>query len=253
VPPALSTEQLQQFATDGFVVVPGVVDESHLIAADGEIDRLIETEPPPATATGKHFWFLRPSRLPAADAALRASPALALAEQLTAPAPLDLGLHHIQVALNIPPQPLRPGGPHIDGHVKQHPDQTTPNSFTLLAGIFLSDESEIEQGNLWVWPGSHLVHEALFRQRGADVLMSTDGHITMLEDAPPLGDPVAVRGRRGDVLLAHFLLGHNTGSNLGGTTRRILYYRLCCPDHRRRWAETFTDAFTEYPRVRPFR
>ncbi len=99
-----------------------------------------------------------------AHAALTESGALAVAEELTAPEHLELILHHIQVALNIPPNRHRPGGPHIDGHVRQRPDQVAPDSFTLLAGIFLSDETEADSGALWVWPGSHLVHEALFRE-----------------------------------------------------------------------------------------
>ena len=101
---------------------------------------------------------------------------------------------------NIPPYDHRPGGPHIDGHVRQQPDQVKPHSFTLLAGIFLSDETEIDQGSVWVWPGSHLVHQQLFRDRGTDVLMQNGGHITMLRDPPPLGAPVPVLGRRGDLL-----------------------------------------------------
>ncbi len=146
----------------------------------------------------------------------------------TAPDHLELILHHIQVALNIPPNTHRPGGPHIDGHVRQHPDQAAPDSFTLLAGIFLSDETEADSGALWVWPGSHLVHEALFRERGADALMETGGHITMLRDPPPLGPSERVVGRRGDLLLAHFLLGHNTGPNLTttDTTDALLPTRL---------------------------
>ncbi len=56
--------------------------------------------------------------------------------------------------------------------------------------------------------------------------------------------------RRGDVLLAHFLLGHNTGDNTTDRVRRIAYYRLSCEGHEGRWEETFLDAFTEYAPVR---
>ena len=199
---------------------------------------------------GKHFWFLPPSQLPASDAALRDSGALEIAEELVAPDSLALILDHIQIALNIPPYDHRPGGPHIDGHVRQQPDQIAPHSFTLLAGIFLSDETGIDQGSVWVWPGSHLVHQQLFRERGTDALMATGGHITMLRDPPPLARQVPVLGRRGDLLLAHFLLGHNSGGNLGPATRRMLYYRLGCPVHASRWDATFLDAFAEYAPVR---
>jgi hypothetical protein len=241
--------QLREFGERGYFVVPDVVDERFLAAADDEIDALVTADPPPLDTVGKHFWFLPPEQLPAARAALIESGALAIAEELTPPEPLALILDHIQIALNIPPYDHRPGGPHIDGHVRRHPDQQGPDSFTLLAGIFLTDETEIDTGSVWVWPGSHLVHRDLFRERGTDVLMSTGGHITMLRDAPPLSAPVPVLGRRGDLLLAHFLLGHNTGGNLTSETRRMLYYRLGCPDHATRWAATFLEPFTEYSPV----
>ena len=204
-----------------------------------------------ADTVGKHFWFLPPSQLPAADAALTRSGALAIAEELVAPDSLALILDHIQIALNIPPYDHRPGGPHIDGHVRQQPDQVAPYSFTLLAGIFLSDETEIDQGSVWVWPGSHLVHQQLFHDRGTDVLMQTGGHITMLAATRRhSADRCRCSGSAATCSLAHFLLGHNTGGNLSPTTRRMLYYRLGCPDHASRWEATFLDAFTEYAPVR---
>jgi len=242
----LTGAELAQFATDGFIVIPNVVDEALLDAADTEIDELIKREPPPPGTIGKHFWFLPPDGLPAAHAALRGSPSLGLAEQLTAPSLLELNLGHKQIALNIPPYSHQPGGPHIDSRVQQHPEQTAPDSFMLLAGVFLTDEHLVDSGNLWAWRGSHRTHERLFPDRGPDVLMATFGHISLLDDPPPLPAPVPVLGQRGDVLLAHFLLGHNTKGNLGPSTRRMLYYRLSCPDHGQRWADTFT----EYPRLR---
>jgi len=246
----LTEEQLVEFGDAGYLVVRDVVGRAFLDAADAEVDARIEAAPPPPGTVGKHFWFDAPAELPAAHAALRDSGALAVAEQLTAPEPLELILDHIQVALNIPPFALRPGGPHIDGHVQGPTQLTVPASFTLLAGVFLTDESEVDRGNLWVWPGSHRVHEQLFRDRGPSALMGSGGHVTMLDHPPPLTRPVPVLGRPGDLLLAHFLLGHNSGSNLGTQTRRMLYYRLGCPGHRDRWASTFTDAFTEFEPVR---
>ena len=56
--------------------------------------------------------------------------------------------------------------------------------------------------------------------------------------------------RRGDLLLAHFLLGHNTGGNTAAWTRRILYYRLGVVGHRSRWESTFRDPWCEYAPVR---
>jgi hypothetical protein len=67
----------------------------------------------------------------------------------------------------------------------------------------------------------------------------------MLDPTPALRDPVPVSARRGDPLLAHYLLGHNTGGNTTDRFRRIAYYRLGCAGHEGRWEETFLDAFAE--------
>lgn len=116
----------------------------------------------------------------------------------------------------------------------------------MLGGIYLVDEQERQAGNLWVWPGSHLAHQRLFRERGVDALLAVSGHSTMLDPAPSLREQVPVLAHRGDLLLAHFLLGHNTGGNTTDRVRRIDYYRLSCEGHEDRWANTFVDAFAEY-------
>ena len=242
----VTDEQRRRFATDGFTLVPGVVDDALLRAADAEVDDLVARSPAPPGAVGPHFHFLPPHRLPAAEAALRDSGALALAEELVAPHRLDHALAHIQVALNIPPHPHRPGAPHIDGH---RPDDEV-RSFTMLAAVLLSDESAPDRGNLWVWPGSHRGHQQLFRERGVRVLEAVSGQAVLLDPPAWFGPGEPVLARRGDLLLAHFLLGHNSGGNTTTATRRALYYRLAAEGHADRWADTFLDPLTEYPSLR---
>ncbi len=243
----LSDVQLRRFATDGYLVISGAVPEHLLAAAAVEIDSVVAADPPAPETVGPHFYFLPPSRLPASDGVLRRSGALTLAEELVAPHQLEHGLDHIQIALNIPPYRHRPGGPHLDGH---RPDQDRPHSFTMLAAIFLCDESSPDSGNLWVWPGSHQVHQRMFAERGSRVLLPVSGHTLSLDNPPTLAASLPVFGRRGDLLLAHFLLGHNIGGNVSNRTRRILYYRLSSSDHGDRWEETFLDALAEYQPVR---
>jgi ectoine hydroxylase-related dioxygenase (phytanoyl-CoA dioxygenase family) len=245
----LSVDQRRAFAADGCVVVRGVVPERLLAAADTEVDDLLATDAPPDGTVGHHFWFLPPGRLPASHAALRESGALAVADELVAPLHLDLGLDHIQVAVNIPPHPHRPGAPHIDGHRPGEPIA----SFTMLAAIFLSDESQPDSGNLWVWPGSHHLHQRTFVERGVDVLTEVSGHAALLDPPVHFGPGQPLLARRGDLLLAHFLLGHNIGVNTSDHLRRILYYRLTADGHRTRWADTFTDPLTEYAPLRGLR
>ena len=150
------------------------------------------------------------------------------------------------MALNIPPYPHRPGAPHIDGH---RPDEKI-GSFTMLAAIFLTDESTPNRGNLWVWPGSHRGHQQLFREHGVDALKAVSGHAIMLDPPAWFGTGEPLLARRGDVLLAHYLLGHNIGGNTSEDTRRILYYRLAAEGHAQRSAGTSLYPFTEYPSLR---
>lgn len=246
----LTDAQKRSFATDGYVVVKGVVPEAQLAAADEEAERMLAAFPPEDGKVGPHFVFLPPGDLPASDAALRGSPALAIAEELVAPHRLDHGLDHIQIAWSLPPQRHHPGGPHIDGH---RPEQDAPASFTMLAAIFLGDESQADRGNLWVWPGSHLRYEQMFAERGSRVLLPVSGHPTMLYPPVPHPRAVPVFAERGDLLLAHFLLGHNSSGNLSDVLRRVLYYRLACDGHAARWEQTFLDVFTEYAPLRAFR
>lgn len=245
----LSWSDLHRFATDGYLVVEKVVGEALLEAADDEVGRVIH-EVLPAEGDGgpgANLWFLACSRLPRCDDLLRRSPALAIAEELVAPSQLDHAFEQIQIATTIPSWSHRPGGPHIDGHA---PGQDPPASFTLLAAVFLTDQQMSNSGNLWVWPGSHLDHQRLFYERGTKVLQGTGGHCTLLDPPLDLNKPVEVAAKRGDLLLAHYLLGHNKGGNTGNLVRKTVYYRLSVPHHTDRWESTFLEPWTEYPPIR---
>lgn len=242
----LSQEQRDRFASEGFVVVSEVCAEELLAAVDDEVDGVMADDPPGQDVTGTHFYFLPPSTLPSADAALRQSDALALAHELTAPHQLVHGYGHIQVALNIPSWEHTPAGPHLDGF---H-DPERPFPFSLLGCIFLGDESAPSAGNLWVWPGSHLSHAEMFETRGVHVLKESGGHSTLAQPPLDLGEPVPVLAKRGDLLLAHYLLGHNSGGNTGAATRRAVYYRLASADLETRWEASLADPFLEYPDLR---
>ena len=149
-----------------------------------------------------------------------------------------------QVALNIPPDPHRPGGHHVDGVSVTEPDGR-PGTFTLLAGVLLTDQSRPDMGNLWVRPGTHLTHAALFRERGADALMASGGHPDI-----ELPEPTQVLGQAGDLLLAHYLLGHNIGGNVSSVTRRAVYFRLKRDDHVAHWRQSLQDPWRDFDGVR---
>ena len=141
-----------------------------------------------------------------------------------------------QLAATIPPWPHRPGGPHVDG-ISPPSSDGTPGTFSLLAGAWLTDHREPDQGNLWVWPGTHLRFGAYLALHGADALARLQP-----EPYPPieLGEPQQVTGPAGSVLLAHYLLAHNIGGYdgpAGAPMRQVVYYRIEAAMHRRRWRD----------------
>jgi Phytanoyl-CoA dioxygenase (PhyH) len=240
--PILTPAQAGAFAERGYVVVPGLVSPADLERAQAEVDRLAAADPPAAGQVGHHFYWRAPAQSPALFGLLgRPGGILAAAAELTGPPGVQVAFGQAQVALNIPPYPHRPGRPHIDGY---QPGQAIPGTFTMLAGLLLTGQETSDGGNLWVWPGTHLGHARFFARRGPGAFASAAGYPDI-----ELPEPVQVHGRRGDVLLAHYLLGHNIGGNVSGRVRQALYWRLRAPGHEDRWAECLADPWRDYGRI----
>jgi hypothetical protein len=54
----------------------------------------------------------------------------------------------------------------------------------------------------------------------------------------------------GDLLLAHYLLGHNIGGNTSAQVRRAVYFRVKRAGHDARWREFLQDPWLDYDPVR---
>ncbi|WP_406430901.1 hypothetical protein OHB00_02975 [Streptomyces sp. NBC_00631] len=233
---------MNEFAERGFVLLPQVVQDDLLAQAARRIDEVIAVDPPPAAKHGHHFYFLRTKDEPALLAPLTGSPAFGLAEELAGTGTLKVPWQ-VQVALNIPPYAHRPCGPHIDAGRQKPTDEPVQGTFTLLAGILMSDQLTENSGNLWVWPGTHLSHAAYFRDHGPQMFCAY----------PPIGlpEPEQIKGRAGDLLLAHYLLGHNIGGNYESEqTRRALYFRVSALDHASRRNGFLQDPWLDYGPIR---
>jgi hypothetical protein len=239
----LSDDQLRAFAERGYVVIGNVIPHELMRAATQYIDGLIKQEPPPPDRSGFHFYWrnaLTPSD--PLRCLLTDSPAWDVAEALIKP--LELAVpQQAQVSLNIPPWDHRPGGPHLDGLTPTEPSGR-PGTFTMLAGIFLTDQLSHDMGNLWVWPGSHEVIATHLRHHGPDTLLG------MAHPSLALGQPEQVVGAAGDLLLAHYLLGHNMGGNLSASVRRVVYFRLQSQGHASHWRQCVQDPLLEFAPVR---
>ena len=149
----------------------------------------MEREPPGTDVRGPFNYFRQAAEAPAVAALLAGSPAFGLAESLAGPGTLEVP-GQVQVALNIPPFPHRPGMHHIDGFPPK-PDGR-PGTFTMLAGVLMSDQCGQDAGNLWVWPGTHLTHSEYFREHGPDAFFAAGGYPPI-----PLPEPEQVTGGPG--------------------------------------------------------
>ena len=240
--PSIDTERLRTFATEGYVVLPQLISPELIRKARHAIAARVEQNPPPPDHRGPHFYFLVNDLPEDLLAPLYDSAALSFARLFIAPGEFDPP-DHIQISLNIPQWNHRPGGPHIDGLTPPEPDGR-PGTFTLLAGIFLTDQSREDAGNLWVWPGSHNGVAGYLREQGPDALRSCAPY-------PPidLSAPKQVTGSAGDVLLAHYMLGHNMGANTSDQVREVIYFRLRRRGHRERWREIVQNPLLEFEPV----
>jgi Phytanoyl-CoA dioxygenase (PhyH) len=235
------------FREQGYLVVPGVLDAGQVAAGQRAVAALLAAQPPEAGRTGPYFlvpWFGTAPH-PLLDL-YRSAGIARLAAALLRPGLEPGEPHAAQVAATYPPWPHRPGGPHVDGLTPPDPDGR-PATFSLLAGVWLTDHREPDTGNLWVWPGTHLRFGAYLAERGAGALARADEMAPGPYPRIELGDPVQVTGAAGSVLLAHYLLGHNTGGHRGGAApRHAVYYRLHARGHRDRWREAVTSPLAEF-------
>jgi ectoine hydroxylase-related dioxygenase (phytanoyl-CoA dioxygenase family) len=91
-------------------------------------------------------------------------------------------------------------------------------SHTVLIGVFLTPVLTEFAGNFTVWPTSHYLYERYFRERGSHAM-----HEPMPE--LQLGDPVQLCCDVGDVVLAHYSLGHTAAVNTSEQDRIAVFFR----------------------------
>ncbi len=236
----LTREQREEFAERGFIVIPDVVPPELIAAANAVVDEQLRAKPPADGHVGVVYRFQQLADSPVLAALLRDTPAFSLAEGLAGDGALEFP-DSVQVALTYPPFKDAREKPHIDGGKGRKPDDP-PWTFTMLAGFFLTDQSSDDTGNLFVWPGTHHAHAQLFRERGPDAFTTYPN--------VPLPERELVRGRPGDMLLKHYLLGHNGGNNTGDSVRRTVYFRLRHREHEAKWRDALQDPWHDYAPMR---
>ena len=234
----------KSFTTQGYVVVPGVLTADQLATGRRIVAGMLTDTPPagplflwPRFAAGGHPLLDFYHDIGLAE----------LARRLLRPGLAVEVPDFAQVAVTTPPYPHAPGGPHVDGITPGEQDGR-PGTFSMLAGVWLTDQSRADRGNLWVWPGTHLRLGDYLAEHGPEALTRVDEMRPGPYPKVELGEPVQATGPAGSVLFAHYLLGHNIGGHSGpaGDERReTIYYRLRATGHRDRWREVVTDPLVE--------
>jgi hypothetical protein len=245
----LTDAQRAVFRDRGYLVIPDVLDDAMTARGRALADDLLTARPAPEGHLGNLARWPRfgPAGHPLLDF-YRDAGIPGLAAQLLRPDLTPDEPDFVQYALTLPPWPHRPGGPHLDGIGVPLPDGT-PGTFSLLAGVWLSDQTRENHGNLWVWPGTHLATGAHLAEHGADLLTRPEELGPGPYPRVPLGEPEQVRGPAGSVVFAHYLLAHNIGGHDGPADaewRRTLYYRLSAAGHRERWRTCVTEPLHEF-------
>lgn len=244
----------QALVEQGYVVLPGIVPDEVIDAALRKInaaigDRLDTTgtkEPVAGSVMSDCPELMTDEAL---YATVVRSPAWAAVEELAGPGAMTIS-PACQIALRFPlpsDGPEVPIRPHIDAYGSGN-NGVAPGTifrFALLVHVLLSDLPSPGAGNFTMWPGSHRLLEAYYREHGAE---------TLANGLPPidLGEPVELTGRRGDVLISHYQLGHAVGRNTSPHIRYGLFFRVFAADHLERIRSAGKNAVTEPRDLLPF-
>jgi hypothetical protein len=127
--PQLSEGHREQFRSQGYVVVPGVLTDEQVDAGRRVVAAMLERNPP--QGVGPHFLW---PALHDAHPLLRLYRSAGIADLAAQLVRGDLRLlepDQAQVATTVPPWPHVPGGPHVDG-ITPPLEDGSPGSFTML-------------------------------------------------------------------------------------------------------------------------
>jgi Phytanoyl-CoA dioxygenase (PhyH) len=249
----LTESQRAAFYRDGYIKVPSAIAserrERALSAINAELGRGLD----PARMDEFYARSFCPELRNAGSVLdlFRGTPARSLADALLAPGRVrDPSM--AQIALRFPddrqtPERSKPMRPHVDGTYGPangvRPGQVA--HFTLLCMVALSDVSRDFAGNFTVWPGSHQLYERYFQTHDVQEML----HGTpKLEHLP---DPVQLQVNAGDVVLAHYQLGHTAAPNLSAQIRYAVFFRLYHEQHDPDSLDILADIWREFPGLQP--
>lgn len=245
----LTYDQKKSLFDDGYVVIPGVVPRVMVEAAVKAINHSLgEKGMDPAQLTQFRAQSYCPEiqSSPAIAGLVNDTPALSLLESVVGEGCL-LPMRGGQVALRFPSFADPPGlpRPHLDGMYSptNGMKEGEIGTFTALIGVFLSDVPTENAGNFTVWPGTHRLNEAYFREHTPQALLEGMPKI----DMPA---PVAVTGRAGDIVIAHYMLAHGVTPNTSPYVRYACFFRAKHKENDEHKWEMMTNIWMHWPGIR---
>jgi len=248
----LSYEQKRHMFEHGYVKVPGVIPRAMVDAALHAINASVGKGMNVSDMVKFQTLSFCPEvqSEPAIANLFSKTPMLELTESLMEPG--KVSSWGGQIALRFPSfapatKARAAPKPHIDGTYA--PNNGVPegeiHNFTMLGCVLLSALSQPFCGNFTVWPGTHRQHEKYFREAGGDALVSGAPKLSALPE------PLQIMGEPGDVVFAHYLLGHTAAPNFSPNVRYAIFFRITHVDrtHHCR-VEAITDMWLEWTGIR---
>lgn len=245
----LTYDQKKKLFDDGYVVIPGVVPPAMVDAAVKAINHSLGQEgmdPAQLTKFRAQSYCPEIQSSPAIAGLVNDTPAISLLESVVGEGKL-LPMRGAQIALRFPnfADPPKAPGPHIDGMYSptNGMKEGEIGTFTALIGVLLSDLPTENAGNFAVWPGTHRLNEAYFREHTPQALLKGMPKIEMPE-------PVGITGRAGDIVFAHYLLSHSASPNVSPYIRYACFFRAKHKENDEKKWEGMTDIWMHWPGIR---
>eukprot|EP00037_Helgoeca_nana_P023625 m.245917 g.245917 ORF g.245917 m.245917 type:complete len:220 (+) comp26413_c0_seq3:968-1627(+) len=166
---------------------------------------------------------------------------------LRAPAPQ---LANRRARIGLEAGALPPHQWHIDGMGKgKH------SPFSLLVGVSLSSQTDVDCGNFCVFPGSHHTLLPLLKEQvmAGSSLFSKEADPAA--DKPQFHNGVQLRAMAGDAVFAHQKMAHRGGPNTSPNIRYQVYFRLSQVDHAEYMASgaLLEDLWVEFDGVQAYK
>jgi hypothetical protein len=248
MPAAVTAQERADFIRDGIIVRRGFVPSGLINQARSRIDDWYHTEMCPDLVDSYTQRTFAPdlSGHPDLLALFHDS---GVSDLVTSLIPAVQPVSTTQIQIRVPDSETTTAQPpkamHVDGVACPHLDPAELRTFTLLAGVVLSEVSDPQSGALRFVPGGHH-HMAKWFQSEWSMGMTEQvpPHIDSERGTPLLGQP-------GDVLLMHHLVPHAVGRNTSGTPRVMAYFRVSHARHADQRLEALRDPWLEYPTLRP--